>query len=192
MNSKVAPAAYSKFMSLQPDAEFVWPLAPGTTYRETVDLRTTRGGNFENYSAQLLDPALEHAFTATCNPRLGLLIVYVFRRADFPWVGNWEESCSLEHAPWRKRTFCRGVEFSTTPFAFPRRESVTQGRLFGCATYRWLPAKSEAKIRFAILMFQIPADFRGVERVSLCSGHARVHERGAQARELELPLKAFL
>jgi hypothetical protein len=121
-----------------------------------------------------------------------MLVVYVFRRSDFPWVGNWEEQFSLAHPPWKNRTFCRGIEFSTTPFAIPRRETVEQNRLFGTAVYRWLYAKSEIKIRFLILLFDVPSDFAGVSGVSVTADNARVRERGEKARELVAPIQPFL
>src|SRR5882724_9395256 len=40
------------------------------------NLRTTETGRFGHYSAHLLDPALQTAFIAVCNPRLRLLVLY--------------------------------------------------------------------------------------------------------------------
>lgn len=191
VTSKVAAAKYSPDIALKPDAEFLWPLAPNKAGGNS-DLRTTREGRFENYSAQLLDRRQEFGFTAACNPRLRLLVVYVFRRSDFPWVGNWEEQYSLAHAPWKNRTFCRGIEFSTTPFAIPRRETVEQNRLFGTVLYRWLYAKSEIKLRFMTLLFDVPADFAGVSGISVTAENLRVRERGEKARELVAAIKPFL
>jgi hypothetical protein len=124
-----------------------------------MNLRTTPALRFGHYTAQLLNPKLEIGFIAACNPRLKLLVVYVFRRADFPWVGNWEERYNRAQAPWLGKTFCRGLEFSTTPFAIPRCETIAQGPLFGESTYRWLPAESKARVRFLILMFEVPETF---------------------------------
>ena len=49
-----------------------------------MNLRTTPARRFGHYTAQLLNPELEIGFIAACNPRLKLLVVYAFRRADFP------------------------------------------------------------------------------------------------------------
>jgi len=140
----------------------------------------------------LLDPALEIGFIAACNPRLKLLVIYAFRRADFPWVGNWEERYNRTPAPWRGKTFCRGLEFSTTPFPIPRRETIEQGRLFGEPTYRWLPAKSKARVRFLILLFEVPAIFRGVASVSFAQRKMHVVESGARGRKLSVAADRFL
>jgi hypothetical protein len=171
--SKVCPAAFSKKMSIQPDAEFRWPNAP-----------TTKGGilnlRYGHYTVHLLDPALENAFIAVSNPRLRLLVLYVFNRNDFPWVGNWEESYSRVHVPWNGRGFCRGFEFSTTPFPIPRRETVAQGKLFNEATYTWLSAKSIAKRRSMIVLLDVPETFKGAAAVGIERGFLRVTERLTQ------------
>jgi len=188
--AKVCPASYSPRFSLQPDAEFTWPNAP-TKERRRINLRTTPALRFGHYTAQLLNPELEIAFIAACNPRLKLLVVYAFQRADFPWVGNWEERYNRTAAPWRGKTFCRGLEFSTTPFAIPRRQTIEQARLFGEATYRWLPAKSKAQVRFLILLVEVPEAFLGVARVSVGKRRIDVVE-SVRGRTLSVTADKFL
>jgi hypothetical protein len=189
--AKVCPASYSSRPIIKPNAEFNWPSAPAIR-GGTISLRTIPNSRFGNYTAQLLDPAARIAFTSACNPRLGLLVVYAFRRSDFPWVGRWVESFYRSHAPWRRRTLCCGMEFSSTPFSISRRESVEQNRLFGEKTYRWLPAKSTVAIRFITLLFKIPGDFRGVRNVSVTSRVATIVEIGARPRRLRSPVHRFL
>jgi hypothetical protein len=189
--AKVCPASYSSRNFLKVDAEFLWPNAPAKQ-GGTANLRTTPDRRFEHYTAQLLDPKLEIAFISACNPAQRFLVVYAFRRADFPWVGNWEESKHQTKPPWKGRTFCRGIEFSTTPFSIPRRETVDHGRLFGEQTYRWLPAKSQVSVRFLILLFQVPEAFSGVKHFSIKGGVARVVESGPRARQLTSPIRDFL
>lgn len=189
--AKVCPASYSSRPIIRPDAEFKWPFAPAIR-GGALNLRTIPRGRFGNYTAQLLDPAAGIAFTSACNPRLGLLVVYAFRRSDFPWVGRWLESFYRTQAPWRSRTLCCGMEFSSTPFSIPRRETIDQGRLFGEKTYRWVPAKSTIKVRFITLLFKVPHDFRGVRNVSVTHGAATVVEMGAQPRRLRSAVRPFL
>ncbi len=178
--SKVCPAAFSKQMSIEPDAEFRWPKAPKQK-GGSLNLRTTETGRFGHYTAHLLDPALQTAFIAACNPRLRLLVLYLFNRLEFPWVGNWEESYSRSHVPWNGREFCRGFEFSTTPFPIPRRETVAQGKLFDEATYIWLSARSIARRRYMIVLMDVPETFKGVAAVDIERDSIRVTERSTQA-----------
>jgi hypothetical protein len=189
-HARVISGTYSDAILLQPDADFVWPQAPlegGGAH----DLRTTPDGRYSRYTAQLLDRTRDLGFVAISNPKAGLLLAYVFRRADFPWVGNWEERFCRNAPPWNGKTFCRGVEFSTTPFAKPRRETISEGPLFHESTYRWLPAASEIKVRYVILVMAIPPDFEGVSEVSLEHGHFVLHESGKK-RIFSVPADASL
>lgn len=188
--SKVSPSTFSNRMALDPDAEFDWPNAP-TKDGSVLNLRTSPKGKYGHYTAHLLDPALSTVFIAVSNPRVRLLVLYLFKRSDYPWVGNWEESYNREHVPWRGREFCRGFEFSTTPFPLPRRETVASGPLFGQITYRWLPAKSRATSKYLIVLQQIPRDFAGVASVDLVPGSLAVHEH-AKGRTLRIPVRSFL
>jgi hypothetical protein len=188
--SKVCPEAFSKNMAIQPDSEFLWPNAP-RKHGGFLNLRTSEKGEYGHYTAHLLNPALKTAFIAVCNPSLRLLILYVFNRNDFPWVGNWEESYNRVHAPWNGREFCRGFEFSTTPFPLPRRVTLTNGPLFGQSTYRWLPALTTAQSKYMIVMFEVPQDFTGVAALEMKRGSLVVHEKSEQ-RTLRIFANRFL
>lgn len=187
--SKVCPATFSSSMRIAPDAEFDWPAAPQKN-GGVLDLRTSAKGNYGHYTAHLLDPKLKTAFIAVCNPRLRLLVLYVFDRNDYPWVGNWEESYARQHVPWKGREFCRGFEFSSTPFPIPRRDTIVRGPLFGESTYKWLPGKSSSNSKYLIALFEIPEDFGGVASAEVDSSSVIVHEH-AGARILRIPVKRF-
>lgn len=187
--SKVCPASFSSNMTLQPDSEFLWPSAPKKD-GNVLNLRTGEKGRHGHYTAHLLDPSLKTAFIAVCNPRLKLLVLYVFKRDDYPWVGNWEESYSRVHTPWKGREFCRGFEFSTTPFPVPRREAITQGTLFDQSTYIWLPAQTEATTRYLIVLFKVAQDFDGVSTVEVSGRRVMVTDKSG--RVLSASTRAFL
>ncbi len=188
--SKVCPAIFSSNMALQPDAEFDWPNAP-TKNGEVLSLRTSAKGTYGHYTAHLLNPELTTAFIAVCNRRLRLLVLYVFDRNEYPWVGNWEESYSRAHVPWKGREFCRGFEFSSTPFPIPRRDAIARGPLFDQSTYTWLPARSSSTSKYLITLSEIPQDFAGVASVEIVNGSLIAPEYSGQ-RKLQIPVKSFL
>ena len=64
------------------------------------------------------------------SPDTRLAFGYVWRRADFPWLGIWEENQSRTHAPWNGRAVTRGLEFGVSPMPESRRAMVERGRLF--------------------------------------------------------------
>lgn len=187
---KVCSKSFSTRMFIQPDSEFNWPMVRKSD-GGFHNLRTTPNVRFGHYTAQLLDRTLAIAFVAVCNPRLQLLVLYLFARKDFPWVGNWEERRNRISAPWNGREFCRGFEFSSTPFPIPRRETVTHGNLFGETTYRWLAAKAEDRVRYLILMLEVPEDFKGVASAVCMDGCVRVREKSTR-RQFVVPVKKFI
>jgi len=182
---------YSERIFLELDADFLWPDAPRKD-GQCHNLRTMPDQTYGHYTAQLLDQDLEVGFISACNPQLRLLVVYAFRRKDFPWVGNWEERNHRTAPPWGGKTFCRGLEFSTTPFSIPLRDTVDQGPLFGERTYRWLPARSTVGVRYITMLFLIPDDFAGVGQVLIERGSARVIETAPAKRELNVSVDDFL
>ena len=188
--AKVCPPEFSENMFLQPGAEFTWPDAPRNDAGRHC-LRMMPDKPYGHYTAQLLDTLREIAFVSACNPKRRLLVVYAFRRADFPWVGNWEEHNNRISAPWKGKTLCRGLEFSTTPFAIPRRETIDQGPLFGEKTYRWLPARSSLTTRYLIMLFKTPENFAGVRSVEVDRGQAVVRESAGAERQLSMPVRGF-
>jgi hypothetical protein len=157
------PGAFGDPQRLESDAAFVWPSGPGAD-GEVVNLRTLgkawrRSGDF---STQLIDPNRDDAWFAVVNPRLGVLLAYVWRRADFPWVGNWEENHARRDAPWGGRTLTRGMEFANTPFPVSLRQAVETATFQGQRTFRWLPAREKLTIEYAIVTLPVPGTVTGV------------------------------
>lgn len=160
------PGPFGNPHRVKTDAAFTWPQAPGAR-GGTVDLRylDARTRSSSDFTTQLMDPRREQAWFSAVNPRLGLLLAYVWPRADYPWVGNWEENLARTAAPWNGRTLARGMEFANTPFPVSLRAAVDRHRLFGESTYRWIPARSLAKSTFTILMATVSPDAQGVRHV---------------------------
>ena len=101
------------------------------------------------FTTHLMDPARDTAFFVAWSPRSQVALGYVWRRADFPWLGVWEENYSRMGAPWNGRTLTRGMEFGASPAAETRREMVERGSLFGVPAFRWIPARGRAEVRYS-------------------------------------------
>jgi hypothetical protein len=76
------------------------------------------------------------------------LIAYVWKRADFPWLGVWEENRSRMHAPWNGRTITRGMEFGVSPFPETRREMVGRGAFFETPVFRWIGGRQKMSVEY--------------------------------------------
>ncbi|MDO9542584.1 MAG: hypothetical protein Q7J98_09710, partial [Kiritimatiellia bacterium] len=107
----------------------------------------------------------EQAWFSAVNPRLGLLVAYVWRRADYPWLGVWEENYSRKPPPWNGKTLARGMEFANTPFPFGLRKSVDLGKFQGQRAYAWLPARGKIIHNYSILALRVGQDCKGVANI---------------------------
>lgn len=126
---------------LQPNTEFIWPMAPSRSGGQ-IDLRVYNAAKVSGaFTTHLMDPGRDDSFFTAYSPSLQVAIGYIWKRADFPWLGIWEENCSRPAPPWNKRTITRGMEFGVSPFTESRRKMAERGHMFGVPAYRWLPAK---------------------------------------------------
>ncbi len=138
-------------MYLTPGASFEWPLAPRNG-GGTADLRCMNpSAPASAYTAHLADETQEDAYFLAFSPRHQLAFGYVWRRADFPWMGIWEENCSRRWSPWDSRTGTRGMEFGVSPFPESRVDMIERGKLLGERTYRWLPALGKLDVEYWIV-----------------------------------------
>jgi hypothetical protein len=149
--SKVIDGDFGSADYLAPGAEFTWPKAPRkgggeADLRLFTDLKASSA-----YTAHLMDTRQEHAFFVAFCPESRLAFGYVWRRADFPWLGIWEENSSRSHAPWNGSTLTQGMEFGVSPFPESRREMIDRGRLFETPTFRWVPAASRVSVEYWIV-----------------------------------------
>lgn len=121
-------------------AEFLWPLCPrkdgGTDDFRAFTSEAVSGG----FTTHLMDPAREQACFLAWSRAFQLLFGYVWRRADFPWLGRWEENHVRTAPPWNGQGLACGMEFGVSPLLESRRQMVERGNLFGVPAYRWLPA----------------------------------------------------
>ncbi len=158
---------------LKSDQPFQWPLAPGLN-GETVDLRQTPlNPHFLEHVATLLDRNRDLEWETAINPKKRLILGYVFKRADYPWVQYWGH-----YPPTQK--MARGMEFSTQPFDLPRREVVTTGTMFDTPLYRWLPAKSKIKTQFLLFYAHVPEGFNKVDDVTIANGEIIIVDRSVK------------
>ena len=94
----------------------------------------------------------EDALFVAFPPTLKLAFGHVWQRADFPWMGLWEENHSRIGAPWNGQALTRGLEFRVSSFPESRRPMVDRGSLLNTRTYRWLPAQGRLGADYCALM----------------------------------------
>jgi hypothetical protein len=151
----VYPGEFGVDAHLEPGREFVWPHAPlrkgAAAGAVNQNMQFPPGGRrATSFTAQLFETPSDLAWFTAANSKLDLAVGYVFHRSDFPWIGIWDERFSRTTPPWNRRTLVRGLEFSTTPFPTSRREIITQGKIFGVPTFRWIEALGQIEATFVL------------------------------------------
>jgi hypothetical protein len=148
----VFPADMGPDSQLEPGREFVWPNAPlrdGRTIDHQFPPRAKRASDF---TTQLFETPSNLAWFTATNPKLDLAVGYLFHRSDFPWIGIWDEKMGRAAPPWNRRTYVRGMEFSTTPMPGSRRQMIDQGKMFGAPSFRWVEALGSIEAVFVLYM----------------------------------------
>jgi hypothetical protein len=149
--------------------EFDWPWLPEAD-RSTRDLQTFNSAQSSGgYTAHLLNPESPQAWFFAYSPPSNVVLGYVWKTADFPWLGIWEENESRAGKPWNNRTTTLGMEFGVSPFPESRREMIDRSKLFGVPCYRWIPAKTKVSIAYHCAIGQasaIPESLEAFERAT--------------------------
>ncbi len=164
--------------------DFNWPMAP-TLDGRLFDLRSAplKPGALE-HSTSLLDPSRRLAFVTALHPDKKLLIGWVFRREEFPWIQTWLSYPAANR-------MVRGMEFATQPFDLPRADVLKAGPLFETPVFRVLPAKSTISSSFLMFYTRVPEGFQKVDDVQLQGGTLTIQDRAA-AKRISLPASRSL
>jgi hypothetical protein len=169
--SKVFEGRFGPADYLAAGAIFDWPHAPRAD-GGTIDLRRYNDAPVSSaYTAHLMDPSRSEAFFVAFDPESELAFGYEWCRADFPWMGIWEENRSRPASPWNYSEITRGMEFGVSPFPETRREMIARGPLFGTPTFRWIPARSRISTSYRIIAMHadgVPeSPFHNAKRLAL-------------------------
>ena len=90
----------------------------------------------------LVDPKEEFGYLTAVNPEQRLLLGYLFRRTEFPWLNVWEANeAATSDQP---AMLTRGLEFSNTPTHGSFKAMVAVPKLWDVPAYEWLNARGWA------------------------------------------------
>jgi hypothetical protein len=157
---------------LESGKAFTWPMAPSLD-GSSIDLRQTpTQPHYLDHATTLVKTGEKYAWVTALNTHKNLIIGYVFRPDEYPWVQYWGN-----YPPTGKMS--RGLEFSTQPFDVSRREVLSSPPLFGAPMYRWLPAKSKITSNFLMFYAQAPKGMTKVDEVRIEHGSIVLMDRAA-------------
>jgi hypothetical protein len=158
-----------------PDPEKIevhWPEA--TLNGRPVDLRRLTTEPNPNVVSFVIEG--EFGWVAATNAAKGLLLGYIWRTADYPWLNIWR------HVQGGK-PLARGLEFGTTGLHQPFKVLAAKPRIFDRPTFTYLDAGESVTRSYASFLTKVPSDFQGVASVVYRGGQLVIRERGS-AREV--------
>jgi hypothetical protein len=156
----------------EPSAD--WPQAWNQNGQQ-VDLRRLAADPHPNVVSYTLDTT--HGWVTAATPAQGLLIGYLWKTADYPWVSLWRDVRE-------GRPAARGLEFGTTGLHQPFPILVKKGRIWDRPLFEHLDAGETTTKSYTVFLCRIPKDFAGVESIQVKPNQLRLREHaGGQGRE---------
>jgi hypothetical protein len=144
--------------------EFEWPRAadPERDFRRFSPLDRS-----SDMAYTLLDPKREVEYAAALNTEYRLLVVYIFKRQDFPWMNVWEQNREILRPPWNGETRTRGMEFGNTRLGGTLRAYFNRPLAWDTPTFGWLDARQRKTARYMAVSVTVPEGFDALRDVAL-------------------------
>jgi hypothetical protein len=153
--------------------EIRWPQA--IKQGNPVDLRRLTNDPDPNVVSFIIDGEL--GWVTATNASKELLLGYLFKTADYPWLNLWRHVQA-------GKPLARGLEFGTTGLHQPFTVLIGKPQIFGKPTFAYLDAGESATRRYTAFLAKVPNDFAGVDSVLYRDGSILIQERGGNGRRV--------
>ena len=118
----------------------------------------------------VFDRRAEYGWVTACNPGQQLLMGYLWKTEDYPWLNIWR------HID-KGRVTARGLEFGTTGLHQPFGELVRTGTILDRPLLEYIDAGQTVQKSYAMFMLKTPPDYQGVADASYTDGRLNFTER---------------
>jgi len=133
-----------------------------------VNVRYLTNDHDPNVASYTLDD--EYGWVTASNPGKGLLIGYIWRAKEYPWLIDWRDVQNGKPA-------ARGLEFGTTGLPQPDNVLVAKGKIFGRQLFEHIDTGETVAKSYAAFLLKIPENFKGVSKIDYLDGRLVIHER---------------
>ena len=159
------------------EPSFHWPLAL-TRDGTSVNLRHLTDSSDPNVVTYAIDE--RYGWVTAASPKRGLLIGYLWKTSDYPWVSLWRDVRDGKPA-------ARGLEFGTTGLHQPFAQLTRVGLIWDRPVMEHLDAGESRSRSYTIYIIPIPDNFSGVDGVMVSGPKLILRERRTDSpRSLEL------
>jgi hypothetical protein len=126
------------------------------------------GRPYNSVFSFIVDKRAEYGWISAFSPRYRLLLGYLWRRRDYPWIHLWQhwEAGEIRY---------RGIEFGTAGIHRPFKNILETGvRLFGEKTVEYIDAGETVSRRYLSLLFKTEEDFNGMAPFTIENGGGNI------------------
>ena len=156
--------------------------------RQQVNLRrfVDDGDDGHDVSSFVFADTTTLGWVTASNPKAGLLIGYVWKTSDYPWLNIWR----YRH---EGKVAARGLEFGTTGYHQPFPALVREQSILGRALFEYIDTGETITKSYVVFVTKLPANFLGVARLEYQDEKIRILERGNDGpRHLSVAVKHWL
>jgi hypothetical protein len=132
-------------------------------------------------TSHIFPDTTEIGWVSATNPELRLIIGYIFKTKEYPWLNLWH---------WKKdrKPHAHGLEFGTTGLGQPYKLLVDNCiSFFGRKSYEWIDAGQKINKKYICFIAEAPENFEGVGKLKYTEGKVfLVENRSEKPRKIEL------
>ena len=128
---------------------------------QTSDLRRLTNDPLPNVVSFVIEG--EQGWVTACSPTAGLMVGYLWKTADYPWLNIWRDVKNGQPS-------ARGLEFGTTGLHQPYPELVRRGRMLGRPLYSHLDAGEAVERSYQVFLKPLPPKVSRVTSVRPAPG----------------------
>lgn len=161
-----------------------WPMAVNEQGEE-VDMRYFTGATDPDITSYVIDETDEYGWVTTASPEQSLLIGYLWKTEEYPWLNLWRQADAQGNVR------ARGVEFGISGRNALLEDLVNQGRIFGRSTLGYLEPKASLTLQFAAFLAAVPQTLTGVEDVAYDGQKITITPRGQAAEDIVIETGAL-
>jgi len=146
-----------------------WPMARDEA-KKNINLQCPGFSSSAVYSF-IVNPQDSYGWITAFSPAHQLLIGYLWKRSDYPWIHQWLHYSNdiLQY---------RGIEFGTAGIHQPFDEiMLTANSVFGEKTFTFIDAGESITKRFLSFCYKTPKGFKGVESMSIANEKIVIHPK---------------
>jgi hypothetical protein len=133
-------------------------------------------------SSFIFSQDLKFGWVTATNPDKNLMLGYIFKVKDYPWINFWRSMDNGKHEAF-------GMEFGTTGLHEPFPVIARQGKLLGRNIYDFIDAGEIKTKSYTAFLARVTAGYNGVENVEIVDSMLIITEKDNPGGEIRYNLR---